>query len=127
MEQRVLSLEQPFDGEEDTSLGDLIATPNEEDPVKHEWLEQKELISELLTYLNPIEKQIILLRYHLVEVQDGEKDPCPRPYAVVARLLGKMQRTVQAKEQHAFLKLRYGAAQLKRKEQGAFPEAEDFR
>ncbi len=115
MGQRVLSLEQPSsNGDDQTWLGELIAAPDT-GTKEREWLAQKEVLNQLLTYLNAMERRIISLRYRLEgeplsDQDDG--DGSPRPYAAVARVVGKSPEFVQRREAHAFMKLRYGALQL---------------
>lgn len=127
LEQRMLSLEQPLSEEDETWLGDLIAAPETQE---QEWLEQKELISRLFEHLMPVERQVMILRYHLQEEglsEERKKDQYPRPYEVISDLTGHTKKFVRMREHRAILKLRGAMAQLARAEREEAPRSTGFR
>ena len=115
--EHIVSLEQPLDEEEETTLAEIIPAPND-DATHQDALGTREVMAQLLATLALDERRGIELRYHLVPLEQlqGKDDPYPRPPERVGAVLGLTSYTVLKKEEHAFLKLRYWAEQMRRKE-----------
>lgn len=104
----------------DPTVGDQLEAP----PVPvDDQLDVRALVTSLLARLLPDERQIIALRYHLVDVpqealrtpgDQRDEEAFPRPMAYVARIVRMTRARAANKETHAFLKLRYWAEQFSR-------------
>ncbi|MGB8344551.1 MAG: sigma factor-like helix-turn-helix DNA-binding protein [Ktedonobacteraceae bacterium] len=81
-----------------------------------EVLGPREVMAHLLATLIPDERRMIELRYHLVPMEQPQGNGDPRPLEWVGAALGLTTYAVLKKEDHAFLKLRSWAEQLRRKE-----------
>ncbi|MGH2497872.1 MAG: sigma-70 family RNA polymerase sigma factor [Ktedonobacteraceae bacterium] len=91
--------------EEATTLADLLAAP---DPLPRQREQQVE-ISDLLTYLSPEERRVIVCRYQLgQETRSGIED-IPLSYKEVARQVQKSSEHVKVVEERALRKMRYWA------------------
>jgi len=115
--EHIVSLEQSLDEEEETTLAEIIPAPND-DAAQQDALSTREVLAQLLATLTPEERRVIELRYHLVPMEQPPRDvdPYPRPLEQVGAVLGLTSYAVLKKEEHAFLKLRYWAEQMRRKE-----------
>ena len=116
--ERIVSLEQPLNEEEETTLAEVIPAPND-DADELDALGTREVVAQLLSSLSAQERRVIELRYHLVPMEQSQgqsDDPYPRLPEQVGAALGLSPYLVLKKEEHAFLKLRYWAEQMRRKE-----------
>ena len=92
------------DEEEAASLADLLAAP---DLLPQR--EQQGEISELLQYLLPEERRVIVARYQLGQETHYGIEDIPIPYIEVARLVQRTSQHVKAVEERALRKMRYWA------------------
>ena len=104
------SLDEPLVSPTDDAknLGELLEAP---DPLPVEREVQAE-VTDLLRYLYPEERQVIVCRYQLDASQSASADthePLPLPYIEVARRLQMSRERVQSVEKRALMKMRYWA------------------
>ena len=105
LQHELVSLEQPVYSEDEVILlGDQVAAPDDT-----EQRERQQEVAELLTHLNPQERQVIQTRYQVGEEPADSGEAVPLPYTVVGRRLGMTDTLVKAVEARAFIKMRFWA------------------